>query len=251
MKQVDGIIEAPDTFARGTTMPDPLITRHTEWKYLLAALKDNPRLSYISTAGNHVQKLVLAAPLAISAFILRYTPQLLNLEEIKILVIGAQWHDALDNGCWYQLIPDFCGSSCKVEATLVGPDIFMENARKTRLGSMVRADFAEAVIIKSGLEDAKIDLSSFDLFVFFHPGIGSRRLEWIEDALPLVVKTGKPIMVTAFDRDGYEMATRHLAAHGCSMEDKPLENPFFVELGGAVNDVLQWGRVLYRIASDI
>ena len=130
-------------------MPDPIITQHKEWKYLLAALKDNPKLSYICTAGNYVQKLVLAAPLAISAFILRYTPQLRNLEKIKILVIGAQWHDALDNGCWYQLIPDFCGSSCKVEATLVGPDIFMENDRKTKLSSMVRTCLAEAVIIKS------------------------------------------------------------------------------------------------------
>jgi len=110
-------------------MTDPIIMKHKEWKYLLAALKDNPKLSYICTAGDHVQKLVLAAPLAISTFILRYTPQLCNLEKIRILVIGAEWYDALDNGCWYQLISDFCGSSFKVEATLVGPDVFMENDR--------------------------------------------------------------------------------------------------------------------------
>jgi len=232
-------------------MPDPIITQHKEWKYLLAALKDNPKLSYICSAGNYVQKLVLAAPLAISAFILRYAPQLRNLEKINILVIGAQWHDALDNGCWYQLISDFCGSSCKVEATLVGPDIFMENDRKTKLSSMVRTSFAEAVIIKSRLEDAKIDLSSFDLFVFFHPEIGSHQNEWIEDALSLVVKTGKPIMATSFDRDEYEMDVRHLVASGYSVESEPIENPFFIELDGAVSGVLQWGRVLYKIASAV
>lgn len=232
-------------------MPDPMITQHKEWKYLSAALKDNPKLSYSCIAGNYVQKLVLAAPLAISAFILRHTPQLRNLEKINILVIGAQWHDALDNGCWYQFIPDFCSSSCKVEATLVGPDIFMENDRKTKLNSMVRTCLAEAVIIKSGVEDAKIDLSSFDLFVFFHPGIGSHQREWIEGALSLAVKTGKPIMATSFDRDEYEMDVKHLEAHGYSVESEPLENPFFVELDGAVNGVLQWGRVLYKIASAI
>jgi len=182
-------------------MPDPIIRQHKEWKYLLAALKDNSKFSYICTAGNYVQKLVLAAPLAISAFIFRYAPHLCNQEKIKILVVGAQWHDALDNGCWYQLIPDLCGSSCKVEATLVGPDIFMENDRKTRLNSMVRTGFAEAVIIKSKLEDAKIDLSSFDLFVFFHPRVGSYQPEWIVGALPLIVKTNKSIMATSFDRN--------------------------------------------------
>jgi hypothetical protein len=232
-------------------MHDPIITQHKEWKYLLAALKDNPKLSYICTAGDYVQKLVLAAPLAISAFILRYTPQFRNLEKINILVIGAQWHDALDNGCWYQLISNFCGSSCKVEATLVGPDIFMENDRKTKLSSMVRTGFAEAVIIKSKLEDAKIDLSSFDLFVFFHPGIGSHQCEWIESALPFVVKTGKPIMATSFDLDEYEMGVRHLEANGYSVASEPLENQFFIELDGTVNGALQWGRILYKIASAI
>ena len=232
-------------------MPDPVIARHKEWKYLLAALKDNHKSSFICTAGNYAQKLVLAAPLAISAFILRYSPQFRNLEKIKILVIGAQWHDAFDNGCWYQLIPDFCGSTCKVEATLVGPDIFMENDRKTKLSSMARTCLAEAVIIKSRLEVAKIDLSSFDLFVFFHPEFGSHQCEWIEGALSLVVKTGKPIMATSYDRDEYEMDARHLEANGYSVEREPLENPFFIELDGAVSGVLQWGRILYKIASDI
>ncbi|MDR3580226.1 MAG: hypothetical protein P4L44_09720 [Oryzomonas sp.] len=232
-------------------MTDPIITQYQEWKYLLAALKDNPKLSYICTAGNYVQKLVLAAPLAISAFVLRDTPQLRNLEKIKILVIGAQWHDALDNGCWYQLISDFCGLSCNVEVTLVGPDIFMENDRKTRLRPLVRTGFAEAVIIKSGLKEAKMDLSSFDLFVFFHPGIGYGQCEWIEGALSLVVKTGKPIMATSYDRAEYEMEVGYLEAHGYSVEGEPIDNPFFIELEGAVNGALQWGRVLYKIAPAI
>jgi hypothetical protein len=229
-------------------MPDPIIMQHTEWKYLLAALKDNPKLSYICTAGDHVQKLVLAAPLAISSFILRYTPQLCDLEKINILVIGAEWYDAMDNGCWYQLISDFCGSSFKVEATLVGPDIFMENDRKTRLSSMVRNGYPEAVIIKSRLEDAKIDLSSFDLFVFFQPGIGCHQHEWMEGALPRIVKTGKPIMATAFHRDEYAMDVKHLEASGYSVEGEPYENPFFLQQHGAVDGVLQWGRILYKIA---
>jgi hypothetical protein len=116
---------------------------------------------------------------------------------------------------------------------------------------MVRTSFAEAVIIKSRLENAKVDLSSFDLFVFFHPEIGSHQCEWIEDALSLVVKTGKPIMATSFDRDEYEMEVMHLEASGYSVEREPLENQFFIELEGAVSGVLQWGRVLYKIASAI
>jgi len=232
-------------------MPGLVITQYKEWKYLLAALKDNPKYSYISTAGNHVQKLVLAAPLAVSAFILRYAPRYRDLDKISILVIGAQWHDALDNGCWYQLIADFCGSSCGVEATLVGPEIFMENDRKTRLNSMVRAGLAEAVVIKSGLEDSKLDLSSFDLFIFFHPGFGSHHCKWIEGVLPLVVKAGKPVMAASSDREEYEANVRRLEACGYSVESEPFENPFFVELDGAVNGVVQWGHVLYQIASVI
>ena len=229
-------------------MINATLLQHKEWKYLLAALKDNPKLSYICTAGDHVQKLVLAAPLAISSFILRYTPQLCSLGKIRILVIGAEWYDALDNGCWYQLISDFCGSSFKVEATLVGPDIFMENDRRTRLSPMVRTGYPEAVIIKSRLEDTKIDLSLFDLFVLFQPKIESHQREWIERALPLIVKSGKPIMATSIHRDEYAMDVRHLEASGYSVEGEPLENPFFLQQHGAVNGVLQWGRILYKIA---
>jgi len=228
-------------------MPDPVILQHKEWKYLLAALKDNPRSSFISTAAIPVQKSVLAAPLAISTFILRSTPHLCDLEKINILVIGAEWFDALDNGRWYQLISDFCGSSFKVEATLIGPDVFMENDRQTRLSNMVRTRYPEAVIIKSRLEDAQIDLSSFDLFVFFQPGIQFHQREWMEGTLPLIVKTGKTIMATSFDRDEYAMDVQSLEAYGYSVEGEPLENPFFLQHHGDVNCVSHWGRVLYKI----
>ena len=186
-------------------MPVPIILQHKEWKYLLAALKDNPRSSFISTEAIPVQKLVLAAPSAISAFILRYAPQICNLEKINILVIGAEMFDAVDNGRWYQLISDFCSSSCKVDATLVGPDVFTESQRQTRLNFMVSTRYPEAVIIKSRLEDAQIDLSSFDLFVFFQPGIARHQHERMEGTLPLIVKTGKPIMATSFNWDEYAM----------------------------------------------
>ena len=118
-------------------MPDPVILKHNEWNSLLRALKDDPKLSFITTATATEQKLVLVAPLAISTFILQFTPQLCNYEKINILVIGAEWFDALDNGRWYQLISDFCDSSFKVEATLAGPDLFEEIGRQTRLSSMV------------------------------------------------------------------------------------------------------------------
>jgi hypothetical protein len=233
---------------RRSYMPDPIVLQHKEWKYLFAALKDNPKLSYICTAGDHVQKLVLAAPLAVSTFILRYTPQLCNIEQINILIIGAEWYDALDNGRWYQLISDFCGSSFKVEATLVGPDLFRESDRQTRLSPMVSTLYPEAVIIKSRLEDAKIELSSFDLFVLFQPGFESHPREWMKGVLPLIAKTGKPIMATSFNRDEYAMDVKCLEASGYSVEAEPHESPFFLHQQGDVNGVLQWGRVLYKIS---
>jgi hypothetical protein len=229
-------------------MPDPIILRHNKWKSLLRAFKDNRRLSFITTATNPEQKLVLAAPLAISTFILHYTPQLCNLEKINILVIGAEWFDALDNGRWYQLIPDFCDSSFKVEATLVGPDLFEEIDRHTRLNFMVMADYPEAVIIKSGLVDANLDMSSFDLFVFFHPRIECHKREWMEGTLPLIVKTGKPIMTTSFHLDEYETEVKYLEAFGYDVEGEPLENPFFLQHHGDINGVSLWGHVLYKIA---
>jgi hypothetical protein len=229
-------------------MPDPIILKHNEWKSLLRAFKDNRKLSFITTTAPPEQKLVLAAPLAISTFILHYTPQLCNLEKINILVIGAEWFDALDNGRWYQLISDFCGSSFKVEATLVGPDLFEEIDRKTRLNFMVRADYPEAVITKSRLVDANLDISSFDLFVFFHPGIERHQREWMEGALPLIVKTGKPIMATSFHLDEYATEVKYLEAYGYAVEGEPLENPFFLQHHGDINGVSLWGHVLYKIA---
>jgi hypothetical protein len=228
-------------------MPDPIILQHNEWKDILRALKDNPKLSFISTAANHVQKLVLAAPLAISTFICRYTPQLCNLEKINILVIGAEWFDALDKGCWYQSISDFCDSSFKVEVTLVGPNVFNESDCKTMLSPMVKIRYLEAVIIKSRFEDAKIDLSSFDLFVFFQQGMESYQREWMKGALPLIVKTGKPIMATSFHRDAFAMDVKHLEAHGYSAENEPFDNPLYLQYQGDISGVSKWGHILYKI----
>lgn len=228
-------------------MPDPIMVQHREWKDLLRVLKDNPALSFISTAANHVQKFVLAAPLAISTFIFRYTPQLCNFEKISILVIGAEWFDALDNGRWYQSISALCNSSFTVEVTLVGPDIFNERDCRTMLSPMANIRYPEAVIIKSGLADAKIDLSSFDLFVIFQQGIENRQREWMKAALPLIVKTGKPIMATSFHRDAYAMDVRHLEAYGYSVEGEPLENPLSLHYQGDISGVSRWGHVLYKI----
>jgi hypothetical protein len=228
-------------------MPEPIILKHNDWKSLLRAFKVNRKFSFITTAPAPEQKLVLAAPLAISTFILRFTPQLCNLEKINILVIGAEWFDALDNGRWYQLISDFCDSSFKVEATLVGPDFFEEIARQTKMGPMVSARYPEAVIVESSLVDANIDLSSFDLFVFFHPGIERHHSEWMKDDLPLIAKTGKPIMATAYHRDEYAIEVKYLEAYGYSVEGEPLETQFFLQLHGDINDVSQWGHVLYKI----
>jgi hypothetical protein len=229
-------------------MPDPIMLQHNQWKDLLRALKDNPKLSFISTAANHVQKLVLAAPLAISTFIFRYTPQLCDLEKVNILVIGAEWFDALDKGRWYQSIADLCDSSFKVEVTLLGPDVFNESDCQTMLSSMVKLRYPEAVIIKSRLEDAKIDLSSFDLFVFFQQGIESHQREWMKGALPLIMKTGKPIMATSFHRDAYAMDVKHLEANGYSIDGDPFENPLYLQYQGDISGVSKWGHVLYKIA---
>jgi hypothetical protein len=229
-------------------MPEPIILKHNDWKSLLLAFKDNRKFSFITTAPAPKQKLVLAAPLAISAFILRLAPQLCNLEKINILVIGAEWFDALDNGCWYQLISDFCDSSFKIEATLVGPDLYEEIGRQTRLSSMVSARYPEAAIVESRLVDANMDLSPFDLFVFFNPGIERHHSEWMKNDLPLIAKTGKPIMATAFHRDEYAMEVKYLEAYGYSVEGEPLENPFFLQPQGNINGVSQWGHVLYKIS---
>ena len=70
----------------------------------------------------------------------------------------------------------------------------------------------------------------------------------MEGALPLIVKTGKPIMATSFHRDEYAMDVKHLEASGYSIEGEPYENPFFLQQHGAVNGVVQWGRILYKIA---
>jgi hypothetical protein len=231
-------------------MPDPVILKHPDWKCLLRGLKDNAKLSFISTAAHPVQKLVLAAPLAISTFIYRYAPLLCNLEKISILVIGAEWFDVLDNGCWYQLTSDFCGSSFRVEATLVGPNVFKESDRQTALSIAVKTLYPEASIIKSRLEEAKIDLSSFDLFVVFQPGIEFHQREWMEGALPLILKTGKPIMATSCNWDEYAMDVKYLEAFGYSVEGEPLENPYFLQHHGVVNGASQWGHVLYKIAPD-
>jgi len=56
-------------------------------------------------------------------------------------------------------------------------------------------------------------------------------------------------MATSFSREEFEMNAGFLEARGYSVGSEPHENPFFVELEGSVNGVVQWGRILYQITS--
>jgi hypothetical protein len=220
----------------------------SDWSALLALLQSQPGGAALAAAPTKILQAVLAAPVAVARWIAERAPQLAAKSPLHVLVVGAEKLDAVDQGCWYQMLPMLLATELDLRVTLVGDRL------DAGASSPVRA-FAPAIparlhrgLLASFL--AAQGTGTHDLVFLFHPGFQKHR-GWLCDAsLAALVAAGAPTVAAAYGQDESEVDRWVAQCHGYSTHAETLLNPFWLDFSDADSEV-HWGRALWQFGGQV
>ena len=229
-------------------MSAPLIARCNDWDDLIAAVAAQPGHAALAGVRPTLARAVLAAPAAVALWTARRRPELLARRELRLLVIGAEAADAVDQGRWYALLPVLLGTAFETAVTLVGAELDASFAS----GAEALAPSRPARCVRARLADylEPDGRPGFDLAVTFHPGLGKHR-GWLEDgSFARLIAGGVELVASAYEEDEFEMDRWVVESYGYAVAGEPVLNPFFLDLDHDRTKV-RWGRALWAFAPRI
>jgi hypothetical protein len=228
-------------------MPSPIL-RCENWDALLVELAKNAEWRFPDQVSRRIAAAVLAAPAAIALWIAKRLPRLADHDRLRVLVIGAETVDAVDEGRWYALMPHLLGRQCTVDATLLGDQLdagFSSDAAHLAPGRPARR-------VRTTLGDflRQENVAGYDIAVVFHPGM-QKNHAWLEDgSLARIVASGVPLLASAYEEVECEMDQWVIESYGFAARGEALLNPFFLDLSDA-RTTIQWARTLWLFGPQV
>jgi hypothetical protein len=223
------------------------VLRCGNWDELIATVGAQPGLAGLTGIEPSLARALLAAPAAIALWVARRMPFLAGRGRLKVLVIGAETVDAVDEGRWYAALPALLASGAEADVTLVGAELdpsFVSPARAlapVQPARCVRARLAE-FLAQEGAQ--------FDLAVMFHPGLGRHR-GWLADgSFSRLISGGVGLVASAYEEDEAEMDCWVAESYGYGIAGEPVLNPFFLDLDHERTQV-RWGRALWGFSTQV
>lgn len=213
----------------------------SDWSELIRVAAAHPGIASLRQASLDVARGVLAAPAAVAYWIAnseRPTP-----DALRLLIVGAEKLDAVDEGRWYQLIPTLLGRPMEITVTLIGDRLNRrfdsplhhsapQIAAAMHVGRL--ADFFE--------EHGEPDV---DVAFLFHPGFQKHR-GWLEDgSLKRLHARGIPVVVLSYGADESEIERWVVGCHGFDSVAAPLLNPFYIDFSDA-RSTIHWARAMWQ-----
>jgi hypothetical protein len=229
-------------------MSAPPIVNCSDWDQLIAAVAAQAEHAALAGVRPTLAHAVLAAPAAVALWIARRRPELLARRELRLLIIGAESADAVDQGRWYGMLPVLLGTGFDTSVTMVGAELDPSFAS----GAEALAPSRPARCVRSRLADylGPAREPEFDLAVTFHPGLGKHR-GWLEDgSFARLIAGGVQLVASAYEEDEFEMDRWVAESYGYAVEGGPVLNPFFLDLDHDQTKV-RWGRALWGFAPRI
>ncbi|UCF76738.1 MAG: hypothetical protein JSU71_05595 [Betaproteobacteria bacterium] len=226
----------------------PPILKCSNWDELIAAIAARPDCSALAGINPTLACAVLAAPAAVALWIARRMPQLLAVRRLRLLLIGAESVDAVDQGRWYAILPTLLGADFKTAVTLVGADL--DPSFVSPAGALAPSQPARCA--RARLNDFLSENGSaeFDIAVIFHPGLGKHR-GWLEDgSFARLIAGGVQLVASAYEEDEFEMDRWVVESYGYSVQGQPVINPFFLDLDHEQTRV-RWGRALWGFGPSV
>ena len=227
-------------------MRDAPILACADWAALVAAVGQNPAYKALAQARPDTAAAVLAAPTAVARWIAIAAPHLAAKRQLKILVLGAESTDAVDQGRWYQVIPRLLHIDADVEVDLLGAEL------EANFSSSIAASAPQvpARVQRAALADffAGADAPRFDLAVMFQPGFQKHR-GWLQPGgIARLLESGTLLMGASYASDEFEMERFVLECHGFAVDPSSRPNPFYLELGDSQSSI-RWGGELWQITA--
>ena len=224
------------------------VLRSRNWDELIATVAARPGFAVLAGIEPSLARAVLAAPAAIALWIARRMPHLSGRQRLKVLVIGAETVDAVDEGRWYGALPALLGSGAGADVTLAGAELDPSFASPARAlapaqpARCVRARLAEFLAEEGSVE--------FDLAVMFHPGLGRHR-GWLSDgSFTRLISEGVQLVASAYEEDEAEMDGWVAESYGYGVAGDPVLSPFFLDLDHERTSV-RWGRALWGFSARV
>ncbi len=225
-----------------STSPRPFILKHQAWPELIADLSTRNNFKYFGEMSGTVATAVLAAPVAIARWIASTNSKLAQSPRLNILVIGAETTDAVDQGRWYQVLPQLLDTNCTVNVTLVGNEL---NQNFDSSAAAYAPDVMAQCVCSELIEFiGHHKIADFDLAVVFHPGLQKHRHWLIDGSFAAFIAAGVPLMAASYGVDEYEVDRWVLECYGFDASTEPVINPLFLDLSDTHASVC-WGKVLW------
>ncbi len=238
------------------------IERNQSLSDLLRDLVSPPNWTSLANAPTEVLAYILRPAATIAYWIMQFHPELVDGGALKVVVVGAEGLDALDDGAWYQFVPWMIGrQGMSLEVCLVGPDVrkplldLLRTAHgtpRTSLGGRV-FDFPCASVRETEIGHflAGQQADNIDLFVLFHPRFEKAyesswlpaAYSWLNGELSELCAYGSPIAATSYCEEELQAEKFLLEAYGYQVAHRSITNPFCAE-----ESVLgSWGNTLYEV----
>ena len=221
----------------------PLVLEHPCWQDLLAALACHAKYRFLGEIPERLAQGILAAPLAVARWISECAPALSQRHAMRILVVGAERMDAVDEGRWYQLLPVLLNAPVEVEVALVGDALNERFQSPLHAYAPPRAaHFHRSALAQFVATDR---VAHYDVAMMFHPGLQKHRA-WLQDgSLARLLEAEVALVASSFGIDEFEVERWVLECYGFAVAGAPLDNPFRVDIGER-HAAVHWGRALWR-----
>lgn len=221
---------------------DAPVMQAKDWNELIARVAADPAGACLADASRGTAQGVLAAPAAIACWLAQ--SEAVPQGELRLLVIGAEKLDAVDEGRWYQLLPVLLGCEMSVEVTLVGDRL--DHRFDSPLRAMAPAKAARMQVGRLADYFQSEPSPRVDLAVLFHPGFQKHR-GWLEDgSLRRLAALGAPVVSISYEADEAELEGWVVACHGFEALGAPVLNPFYLDFSDGSSRV-HWGRAMWRL----
>jgi len=229
-------------------MNAPPILKCSDWDELIAAVAARPAYSALAGTNPILAHAVLAAPAAVALWIARRMPHLLAERRLRLLVIGAETVDAVDQGRWYGIVPVLLGTDFETEVTLVGAEL--DPSFVSAAGGLAPSQPARCARLQLSDFLGRNRSPEFDIAVIFHPGLGKHRT-WLEDgSFACLIAGGVQLVASAYEEDEFEMDRWVVESYGYAVQENPVINPFFLDFDYEQTRV-RWGRALWGFAPSV
>lgn len=245
------------------------VSRHKSLKYLLKEFSASAIGRRLIGTERAMLEAVLSAPASLAHWIVQRHPELVDKAHLRIVVLGAEFLDAFDDGCWYSLVPWLLGNeNMRVDVALVGatlnggnrfegvhlPHRLTKKGTPQLLGPRIEALLAPAVIAPVTVRDyLRKNGQDADVFAMFMPGFEEYHVkdegpQWLDEGQlsTLVTQTTAPIAAFSYARVEQATDVWVLRKFGFATKGLCTPNPY----AGDEHPGGRWAGVAWEISHE-